>query len=806
MCDPISRLVCSKSDFKISVYAGGLPRSGGASATLVLHGQDGQQSEEITIHPSFDGIFERGKGHEEQHIPRGKNGTLNKNSEITKIEVKANPDAKRGWFLDKIVVENQAHCENYTFYIFSEIKRGKDLEIYHPSDYNVFTLYIYAGILPPGGTASAYVILYADDDEGVSEEIEINPSFTGEMKRGEVHDKLVIPKDKMGSISADSSITSIAVKECPSDLDPWFLDKVVVKNKANMNKGTFPFHRLVEGVIMCGGHDTTLPQYDLQQASRKKVLDKKRQDYQFVCGLTHEDLLGPVGIKELPKEEDFSTGYKVELGIMAVGTGLEVLYDKLSDDKWKTIEDMKDIYFKHGDLYLPKFADKWDDDVHFAQQRLVGCNYSLIKLVESIPEKLPVDDMMLQSLMDGLSIKEAIGQKKLFMVDLEILHDVKAKENFSLCAPIGLFFRDASGTLNPIAIQLYQIPGPENPIFTPEDSYYTWNLAKLWFNNADAAYHESIAHLGFTHLVMGGISIAAHRELSTRHPIFKLLAPHFLYMISINFSGMGILLGKGAFFDKFMNPGAAGMDHLICKKLQTWRLNVEGCLPEDLKARGVKDSNVLPTYYYRDDAMLLYTAIQNYVKAYVELYYSVNDISILKNDKEIQAWAKALVDERKMSGGGVGLLGVPGNGAITSNDQLIDIVTCVIFTCSVTHGSVNFPQYEEYGFPPKYPAMLRGKPIDKKGDYSESDIMKCLGTEDETFAVMKLTRLLSMKATNSMGDFEVKVVYDPPAKALIKNFRKELKDVSAEIKRRNQKRPIPYEYCLPEDIPNSISI
>ena len=54
--------------------------------------------------------------------------------------------------------------------------------------------------------------------------------------------------------------------------------------------------------------------------------------------------------------------------------------------------------------------------------------------------------------------------------------------------------------------------------------------------------------------------------------------------------------------------------------------------------------------------------------------------------------------------------GVPGNGQLTSNEQLITILTTIIYTCSVSHASTNFPQYEEYGFPPNYPGLLRGQP------------------------------------------------------------------------------------------------
>ena len=52
--------------------------------------------------------------------------------------------------------------------------------------------------------------------------------------------------------------------------------------------------------------------------------------------------------------------------------------------------------------------------------------------------------------------------------------------------------------------------------------------------------------------------------------------------------------------------------------------------------------------------------------------------------------------------------GVPGDGKFEKRDDLIQVLTSLIFLSSVGHASANFNQYDEYGFPPNYPAILRG--------------------------------------------------------------------------------------------------
>ena len=71
-------------------------------------------------------------------------------------------------------------------------------------------------------------------------------------------------------------------------------------------------------------------------------------------------------------------------------------------------------------------------------------------------------------------------------------------------------------------------------VFMPTDPNYTWLVAKLFFNNADSQVHEASSHLLYTHLTMESFCLCTHRQLSQSHPMFRLMAGHFEFLLPIN--------------------------------------------------------------------------------------------------------------------------------------------------------------------------------------------------------------------------------------------------------------------------------
>src|SRR6185503_2652526 len=102
------------------------------------------------------------------------------------------------------------------------------------------------------------------------------------------------------------------------------------------------------------------------------------------------------------------------------------------------------------------------------------------------------------------------------------------------------------------------------------------------------------------------------------------------------------LIAPGGFVDKLLSGSIDQSRVLAVKGAQSYLLNVNtSTLPQTLAQRGVDDSSRLPDYPYRDDALLLWNAIHQWVKNYVNHYYASD--AAVGADTELENWVTELV-------------------------------------------------------------------------------------------------------------------------------------------------------------------
>lgn len=315
---------------------------------------------------------------------------------------------------------------------------------------------------------------------------------------------------------------------------------------------------------------------------------------------------------------------------------------------------------------LPGIAWCFQDDHEFARLRVAGPNPMLIKRIHQIPAKFPLSAEAYAAVVGGDTLAEALSEGRLYFADYHALDvlvpgSTGGQAKYVIC-PIALFAVPPHGaSLIPVAIQCGQDP-TENPLFTPSvraDEQWGWELAKLVVQVADGNWHELFAHLAHTHLVFEAVAVAIRRHLAEVHPLWALLVPHFEGTMFINYEAATSLITAGGPIDRIFAGTIASSQQMAA----TARLSfdfTQRMPPNDFKARGVDDAGKLPDYPYRDDALLVWQAIHEWVQCYVGLYYA--DDAAVTADTELAAWAADIAGEGQLKG----------FGPIQTRHQLID--------------------------------------------------------------------------------------------------------------------------------------
>jgi len=468
-------------------------------------------------------------------------------------------------------------------------------------------------------------------------------------------------------------------------------------------------------------------------------------------------------------------------------------------------------------LDKPAIAQLLHDDDTFAYLRVGGPNPMLIKRAAALPAKFPLSEAQYRQVMGtGDSLADAAAGGRLYLLDYEGLGGMApaGPVNKPLTgagygyAPIALFARPKAGrSLVPVAIQCGQDPVLSPMVLRAGDpanteAYWLWQSAKTAVQVADFNYHEMFVHLGRTHLMSEAFAMATQRQLANAHPLNRLLAPHLEGAMFINEAATLIIMGPLTTGDTILAAPITTLQQECGRDRLAYDF-YDNMLPADLRARGVDDAALLPDYPYRDDALLVWNATQQWVTDYVAAYYA-SDADVT-GDFELKAWASELAGSGK----------VKGFKPITTRAQLALVVTAVIFNASAQHAAVNFPQSSLMTYAPFY-AGMGGTPAPVgaagQGEASWSQMLPARLAAQEQIL---LFHILGGVYYRTLGEYRdnafpyAPVLLDPAvtgAGGPLERFRSALAGVESTIRQRNLARSRPYEYLLPSRIPSSTNI
>jgi arachidonate 15-lipoxygenase len=452
-------------------------------------------------------------------------------------------------------------------------------------------------------------------------------------------------------------------------------------------------------------------------------------------------------------------------------------------------------------LGLPPIAKDYQIDGVFAEMRVAGPNPVMLRRIAHLDDRFPVTEEHYQLAVLNDTLAAAGAEGRLYLADYQLLEQVEngtfPDAQKYVYAPLALFAVPPGATkLVPVAIQCRQEPGPDNPIFTPDDGY-NWLIAKTIVEIADGNIHESVAHLGRTHLLMEPFVIATHRQLAANHPLNLLLEPHFEGTLAINHMAHTHLVADRGACDQLMGGTIASTRGLAVKGVQTYPFR-RATLPRVLAEQGLDDATLLPHYPYRDDALLYWHAIHQWVADYLAIYYPTD--ADLQQDSELKNW---LAELAAPDGGAV--VGLDFNGQVPDRSALADMVALIIFTCSAQHAAVNFPQGDLMSYVPNMPLAGYAPAPNRKDGGTLADYLAMLPPRHTAEIQVELGYLLGAMHYTTLGHYGRRHFRDPRVARPLENFEKQLFRIGQVIAARNQVRR-PYTYLSPEGVPQSINV
>ncbi|CAK9186384.1 unnamed protein product [Ilex paraguariensis] len=431
---------------------------------------------------------------------------------------------------------------------------------------------------------------------------------------------------------------------------------------------------------------------------------------------------------------------------------------------------------------IKEVRSAWRTDEEFGREMLAGVNPVVICGLKEFPpaSKLNPEEYgnqtstikreHIEKNMNGLTVDEALENKKLFILDyhdalMPYLTNINSTTTRTYASRTLLLLQN-NGTLKPLAIEL-SLPHPQgvkygvtSQVFTPAEHGVegsVWQLAKAYAAVNDSGYHQLISHWLNTHAVIEPFVIATNRQLSVLHPIYKLLHPHFRDTMNNNALARHALINAGGLLEKTNFPAKYSME-MSAAIYKNW-VFTDQALPTDLLKRGiaVPDSSqphglrlLIEDYPYAVDGLEIWSAIETWVTEYCSFYYPTDDM--IQDDCELQSWWTELRqvghgDKKKE----------PWWPKMQTRAELILSCNIIIWVASALHAAVNFGQYAYAGYILNRPTISRRfMPQPGTPEYAELEskaekaFLKTITSQNQTLLGVSMMEILSQHSSDEI--------------------------------------------------------
>ena len=247
-------------------------------------------------------------------------------------------------------------------------------------------------------------------------------------------------------------------------------------------------------------------------------------------------------------------------------------------------------------------------------------------------------------------------------------------------------------------------------------------------------------------------------------------------------------------------------------------------VPDPTQPHGLK--LIMEDYPYAADGLMIWSAIENWVRTYVNHYYP--NSSMISNDRELQAWYSESVNV-----GHADLKNESWWPTLNTSEDLVSVLTTLIWIASAQHAALNFGQYPYGGYVPNRPPLMR-RLIPEEGDPEYANFLadpqkyflNAMPSLLQATKYMAVVDTLSTHAPDEeyLGERQQPSTWSGDAEMVeaFYGFSAEIGRIEKEIEKRNSDRTLknrcgagvlPYELLAPSSepgvtcrgVPNSVS-